>query len=405
MFDDASSLQIVIGPLPARWRRLAFALFWLIVVGGCSTLALRTERFECARLLGQHAHCTFSESAPLPLVVHFGPGSITAVEMVARTEGKARSPNVFTVDVLDPRGGELQIERFSTAEQATLERDRVRAFLADDAELALSREHRPGLGAFAAVAGVFAIGFGVLVNAFWCAGSLHLRVDRAKAEIFVWRTLFGLRRGALGRFPLQGVVDVRLERGAIRDGLRTRGQLPETGARLLLVSAEGSAQALTPDCLPGLDAFGRGLDELRSALGLVARVPEARDPAAPDTDHGSLVARAEGSWFGSSNLGKLARNRWLQGYLVVITLSLLAGALMNAHASKVQGTLEIQAESRCKFDGAEILPGGSLSMTLDPRRYTIEVFDPRAPDHWQTQSFEITRGVTTRVHCRPSTRR
>ena len=71
-------------------------------------------------------------------------------------------------------------------------------------------------------------------------------------------------------------------------------------------------------------------------------------------------------------------------------------------ADQTQGWLELEAESRCELGGATLLPGGSMSMALDPGSYTIRVFNPNAPGGWETQKFDIKIHETTTVHCRPS---
>jgi hypothetical protein len=73
-------------------------------------------------------------------------------------------------------------------------------------------------------------------------------------------------------------------------------------------------------------------------------------------------------------------------------------------ADETQGWLELEAESRCELGGATLLPGGSMSMALDPGSYTIRVFNPNVPGGWETQKFEIKLHGTTRVHCRPTKR-
>jgi hypothetical protein len=42
-----------------------------------------------------------------------------------------------------------------------------------------------------------------------------------------------------------------------------------------------------------------------------------------------------------------------------------------------------------------------MSMGLSPGEYVIEVFNPRAEGHWETQRYQVRLGVTTHVTCRP----
>jgi hypothetical protein len=69
-------------------------------------------------------------------------------------------------------------------------------------------------------------------------------------------------------------------------------------------------------------------------------------------------------------------------------------------ASRVQGTLQLECQQRCRFDGMECLPGGSMQMTLDEGTYQIEVWARSGSALWLPQTFQIVTGETTRFVCR-----
>jgi hypothetical protein len=123
----------------------------------------------------------------------------------------------------------------------------------------------------------------------------------------------------------------------------------------------------------------RAARDLRAALDLDAKEPAARTS--------SPEARAP-----------LARP------LVAIATLIVAGAagsLVFRHvASQNQGTLELRAEQRCRFQGMEILPGGEMSIGLDPGPYSIEVWSPDAEDHWEPREVLLVKDETTTFVCR-----
>jgi hypothetical protein len=91
--------------------------------------------------------------------------------------------------------------------------------------------------------------------------------------------------------------------------------------------------------------------------------------------------------------------RWILVIILVATVG--QGALM-WHADRTQGWLIFEAESRCTFDGGEMLPGASVRQSLAPGRYCTRVFNPSVDGHWETQCFDVAIGQTTTVRCRPT---
>jgi hypothetical protein len=143
-----------------RWKRLAFGLMWILVVGGMTFIGLRTECFHCERSSGEKPTCTFDVSAPLSRSEIFPPGSIGAVEMFER-KGNAKERTYFTVTVLDRRGAETHIVRYYDKDSAIKERDRLRAYLADPNATTFIRENGPDAMSYLWLVAAVAIGIGI----------------------------------------------------------------------------------------------------------------------------------------------------------------------------------------------------------------------------------------------------
>jgi len=86
----------------------------------------------------------------------------------------------------------------------------------------------------------------------------------------------------------------------------------------------------------------------------------------------------------------------------VVAIAAVAQFIATSYADAHQGWVELNAAARCRFQGAELLPGGSMRMALEPGSYAIEVYDPSVASRWETQHFDVRRGETTHVPCRPS---
>ena len=69
-------------------------------------------------------------------------------------------------------------------------------------------------------------------------------------------------------------------------------------------------------------------------------------------------------------------------------------------ASKVQGTLILECEQRCRFQGLECLPGGSSRQSLAEGTYEIEIWAASGSALWIPKTFAIKTGETTTYVCR-----
>jgi hypothetical protein len=92
----------------------------------------------------------------------------------------------------------------------------------------------------------------------------------------------------------------------------------------------------------------------------------------------------------------------LRWFLALVSVAVVGQQALMWHADRTQGWLIFEAESRCTFDGGELLPGASMRLSLHPGRYCARVFNPSIDGHWETQCFDVAIGQTTTVRCRPS---
>lgn len=92
---------------------------------------------------------------------------------------------------------------------------------------------------------------------------------------------------------------------------------------------------------------------------------------------------------------------WVLGLAGLCLFAGVGTRLLFAYADRHQGAVEIRAESRCRFNGAELLPGAVMSLHLEPGRYSVEVYNSRVPGNWETQSVDVRVGETTPVRCSP----
>lgn len=114
--------------------------------------------------------------------------------------------------------------------------------------------------------------------------------------------------------------------------------------------------------------------------------PSSATPLAPKQ---SVLPRAR----------RFAAGYWT--FLLVIPIAVLGNILLELNADHTQGWLEIQAETRCTFEGFDMLPGASMREAKDPGRYCARVFNPDVAGHFEELCFDVKLGETTVVRCRP----
>jgi hypothetical protein len=95
----------------------------------------------------------------------------------------------------------------------------------------------------------------------------------------------------------------------------------------------------------------------------------------------------------------LLARREVRFFLAVLAVAVVGQIVLMIVASTTQGTLVLECRTRCRFQGGECLPGGSLRTTLDPGEHTIEVWAATGDAHWQPRTFSIAVGEVTTFAC------
>ena len=95
---------------------------------------------------------------------------------------------------------------------------------------------------------------------------------------------------------------------------------------------------------------------------------------------------------------KARKKVWIIVGLTVL-LVLGQGLFFFFLADKDEGTLELECRARCRFQGMECLPGGSMSTTLAPGDYPIEIWASSGQALWLPRRFTIKVGETTKFRC------
>ena len=98
----------------------------------------------------------------------------------------------------------------------------------------------------------------------------------------------------------------------------------------------------------------------------------------------------------------MAPHPWRKTALVFglfIGLGGLAQVALMLYASTHQGTIELDCRSRCRFQGTECLPGGRVSMALDPGDYTVDLWASHGDALWIPRAVTVRLGETTPFVC------
>jgi hypothetical protein len=180
-------------------------------------------------------------------------------------------------------------------------------------------------------------------------------------------------------------------RAFLADGARAsyvRETAPGVGAYALFLGAGAAGISLLVHTL-----WRARHDRLAGSRG--SKTPIDGASASPPTAPTALIPGALGD--------RLRGARpWLLFLFGTFLVAGVGNLILRAYADRHQGWLEIHAESRCRFDGGELLPGGVMTLSLDPGSYTVEVYNSRVPGNWQLQRFDVRLGQTTRVRCSPA---
>lgn len=256
---------------------------------------------------------------------------------------------------------------------------------------------------------------GCLALAFLVANaatrSESLACDRTEGTCRWTRTTF-FTSPAARAFPVASVRDVRFV-----DKLGKHGRQAETvlvfdsGNQFRVAAADhdeakarhariahffdGHTSTLTDTSEPSVGAFVASVVLVLGALALaIGNTRKWRHAPAPQVDGGSPPPTQP-----APSVAWWRRPPFMLA--TVIGLGGLAQVALLLHASHAQGTLELDCRARCRFQGAECLPGGNVSMALEPGDYTVDVWSPHGEALWAPRTATVRIGERTRFVCTP----
>lgn len=248
--------------------------------------------------------------------------------------------------------------------------------------------------------------------------TLFCRRTSADEGICELRKEWLLREPISRSFPLSAVRDVRFEerrenksRYGQTELIDTRGAPTYVGrstdieearatyerVRRFFLLKEGSTLQIEREHAVWTLLFSAAL----AVGGLVLLISAWRLPRTPARKEASSGTKSRIRWWYA--LSPETRQT-LTFLAVAIVLGAAVQVILLWYADNTQGWLTVQCEYRCRFQGAECLPGGSFQMALDPGTYTIEIWNPDLPESWERQPVEVARGKERVLLCRPAAR-
>ncbi len=267
-------------------------------------------------------------------------------------------------------------------EDARRHYERLQTFLNDPATPAFTWRTTPSVWSLPLAAGLALLGVTLLGRGAKRPTSISLVFDASARTVAVKARYLGIlpRRT---RWSLAQVKRVKVEREKERRFTDPKSHPGHRVARIRIEYLTGAVGVLTP-WLPDGPLHDWMADELRLAAGLAPAEARAESELIPTTAVPSPHAY------------RRALKWWLTTVVVISTV----GFGVQWIATRDQGTLEIHCDHRCRFEGMDCRPGGSVAGSYDPGRYVIEVFDPKAPGGWRPEAAEVRRAHTTVFHCR-----
>jgi len=375
--------RIPYGRFPISKFELLFLTILSTVGIGLLVVATLEKEFRCERA-GGAVRCEEQTSLLWQVTLRrsFEGEQLSSVEWRPHTGDKNREKG--RTDLFDATGNPTAVLR-GPRDEALADYRALRRFLDDPQRSRLEIVKQRGIWVGLITGALcFFWAFFVARNLWRTAGRFEVVVDAARDRIVLRGRRFGLFRSERVH-PLARLSAVSVEHGHIKR-VNHRGSPGDPAGQLQLEYLDGPSRPLTISRLPGSAAHEELAERLREATGLVPQ-PRPVVVGAPDPAPSKATGKRQQRWVRYLALG----------------IPLLAAALgfgIEALVESSGGRVSFQVEQRCKFQGAELLPGAAMSMTLAPGSYTVEIFDPHAPGLWRTDTFEVREGEPTRYVCR-----
>ncbi len=234
-----------------------------------------------------------------------------------------------------------------------------------------------------------------------CRHQTHLRFQPARTTDFdsvgtAEITFTEYTSGKGGRYEM-GRIEVFDQRGRPHDMFR--GPRPDARGMYEALDefVEAAQSGARPDDLQLDEApflWGLGPSLLLVAAGLAVFFIGRRDDevASPDP---SPTATA-----GPDPQARLQR-RVVIGVLGGVAVLVIVFTIVETLHQRGKGWVQVECVHRCKVEGMDCRPSGSVGSWQPPGTYTVEAYDPDAPTGWTPVSVEVEVGKRVRLECKP----
>lgn len=352
----------------------------LLSVSAIAGLAITEESLVCERRDGA-IRCVHRDRVfPFPAQEHHLSGDdVASIEWVPYQGNKGAA--MGRTELFDRVGRPLSMFAGSRVEAREIY-ERVTRFFDEPSETRLAITDGPPW--WAGLGGVV----GLLVAA-WLLRQILRRPTSVKLWLYEHERRLEIEQCWVGvglqreSVSLDDVCEITIERGLVAGLTSSRSDRGDAAGRIVLCSSDGD-HAVTEPLLRGTDVHDRAANALRREVGLPTEESLLFAAAPRVTARASRVRR-----FVPVVLGVVA---------IVATVGITL--VMDSVESRDSGRLEIECDHRCRFDGVDCRPGGSVADSRAPGAYDIEVFDPDAPGGWRIETVTVRRGETTTFHCR-----
>lgn len=258
-FHPASG-SVRYGPFPVRTGRLAFALLLVLVALVVALVALAQDHLTCT----PGATCVVTRAFPSRTL--WFPMSALRDARVDIERGSKGGSHGMVILVMDD-GRELPLQRV-TPERAAEVGAAIRAGLSSEQRIDVTLRGPWWTFPFALV--MLAITLSMARSAAKGLGRFRLDVTRGGAALRVQRYLLAIPVSSR-EVSLEGVADVRVERGTLGEGWLNKGEAPSPAGRIVLVDRSGATRPLTDAFFPGEAVHLRAASDLREILDLERR--------------------------------------------------------------------------------------------------------------------------------------
>lgn len=249
--------SVVYGPFPLRAAHLALSTLLLLAGLAVAGVAFSRDHLVCT----PGARCVMTRSLP-SRTTGFPMSSLSDARVDIERTSKGGSYG--RVVLVFEGGRELRLQQASP-ERAAEVATSIRAGLAGQQPIDVTLRGPWWAGLFAL--GLLAMGLALAYSGAQGRGRFRLEITHGGAGLRVQRRFLAIPVSSRD-VSLEGVVDVRVEGGKVREMSLSRGEDPSPAGRIVLVDRSGATRPVTESFFRGQAVHLRAAAELRALLGL-----------------------------------------------------------------------------------------------------------------------------------------